>query len=113
MAVTNQTIVNHGFLKGMYSDSYFPDPVVDLGVAVLLRLCERVEAERPADLAALYALTAVATEEFNALEEDFAAAGSEIETVAREVIAEDFLFVATAYGFADADMEELVAWRDW
>jgi Family of unknown function (DUF5713) len=57
--------------------------------------------------------TETATEEFNALESEFEAAGSEIETVARELIAEDFWFVASAYGFAEADVEELIAARDW
>lgn len=55
----------------------------------------------------------VATEQFNALQAEFEAAGSEIETVAREVIAGDFQFIALAYGFADADVEELTAERDW
>lgn len=58
-------------------------------------------------------LTQAATEEFNLLEAEFEAAGSDIETVAREEIAEDFSFVASAYGFADADVEELIATRDW
>ncbi|MEU0568156.1 DUF5713 family protein [Nonomuraea sp. NPDC005983] len=110
---TNQQVVHHAFLKGMYDDGYFPDHVVDKGKAILLRLCERIEAERPSDLAALYTLTEAATEEFNALEAEFEAAGSEIETVAREVIAEDFWFVASAYGFAEADVEKLIAARDW
>lgn len=113
MPLTNQQVVNYQFLKGMYEDSYYPDHVVDLGKAILVRLCERIEAERPADLTGLYALTKVATEEFNALEDEFGEADSEIETVARELIAEDFAFVATAYGFADADVEELIAARDW
>lgn len=110
---TNQQVVNHAFLRGMYEDGYFPDRLVDKAKAILLRLCERIEAERPSDLAALYVLTEAATEEFNALEAEFVAAGSEIETVAREVIAGDFWFVASAYGFAEADVEELVAARDW
>jgi alkylhydroperoxidase family enzyme len=80
---------------------------------VPLRLCERIEVERPSDLAALYALTETATEEFNALEAEFEAAGSEIETVARELIAEDFWFVASTYGFAEAEVEALIAARDW
>lgn len=103
----------HRFLQGMYGDAYYPEHVVDMGKAILLRLCERIETERPADLAALYALTNAATEDFNALEAEFDAAGSEIETVAREVIAGDFRFIALAYGFADADGEELIAARDW
>jgi hypothetical protein len=113
MPITNQQVAGHVFLQQMYSDSYFPDHVVDKGGAILLRLCERIEAEQPSSLDALYALTQAATEEFNRLDAEFAAAGSEIETVAREVIAENFWFVASAYGFTDADVEKLIATRDW
>ncbi|MEU3555381.1 DUF5713 family protein [Streptomyces fragilis] len=112
MPIGNQQMATRVFLAGM-RDPYYPQPVVDKGRAILRRLCERVEAERPSDLAALYVLTHAATEEFNALEEEFEAAGSGIETVAREVIAEDFWFVASAYGFTDADVEELIAPREW
>ncbi|MGW6055103.1 DUF5713 family protein [Streptomyces sp. NPDC055189] len=113
MSITNQQVTGHAFLRELYGDSYYPDHVLDKGKAILVRLCERIEAERPGDLEALYALTAVATEEFNVLEAEFDEAGSEIETVAREGIAEDFAFVASAYGFTDADVEELVAEREW
>ncbi|MGA4837778.1 DUF5713 family protein [Streptomyces sp. G45] len=113
MSITNPQVAEHAFLRLLYASSYFPDHVVDKGRAVLLRLCERMEAERPKDLAGLYALSHAATEEFNLLEAEFAAAGSEIDTVAREEIAEDFWFIATAYGFADADAEELIAPREW
>ncbi|MET9619763.1 DUF5713 family protein [Streptomyces sp. NPDC006464] len=113
MSITNQQVAGHAFLRALYEDGYYPDHVVDRGRAILLRLCERIEAERPADLPALYALTDAATEEFNALEAEFEAAGSEIETVAREEIAEDFSFVASAYGFPHADTEELIAVREW
>jgi hypothetical protein len=109
----NQQIAGHAFLKGMYQDGYYPDHVVDKGREILLRLCERIEAERPSDLPALYVLTHAATEEFNELEAEFEEAGSEIETVALEVIADNFWFVASAYGFTDADVEELIATRDW
>jgi hypothetical protein len=60
----------------------------------------------------LYALTHAATEEFNALAEEFEENDSELETAAREAIAEDFEWIAKAYGF-DADIEELIAPRDW
>ncbi|MGW8951337.1 DUF5713 family protein [Streptomyces sp. NPDC055709] len=113
MAITNQHVADHAFLRGMYSDTYFPDHVVDKGKEIMIRLCERIEAERPTDVASLYTLTQAATEEFNLLEAEFEAVGSEIETVAREVIAEDFWFVASAYGFQDADVETLIATRDW
>ncbi|MFB4313895.1 DUF5713 family protein [Actinomadura sp. 21ATH] len=113
MSPTNQQVADHAFLRGLYEDGHFPDHLVDEGKAILLRLCERIEAERPTGLAALYALTQAATEEFNTLDEKFHAADSEIETVARELIADDFWFVASAYGFAEADGEELIATRDW
>lgn len=113
MAITNQQAAKYRFLREMYEDSYFPDPIVAKGEGILVRLCERIEAQHPADLAALYVLTHAATEEFNALEEDFDAAGSEIETAAREQIAEDFRFIASTYGFDDADAEELISPRDW
>ncbi|MFH9755271.1 DUF5713 family protein [Streptomyces griseus] len=113
MTITNEQLAGHTFLALLYEDDYFPDHVLDKGTEILRALCERIEAERPADLTALYALTAVATEAFNDLEAEFDAAGSEIETVAREEIGEAFWTIATAYGFADADAEELIAEREW
>lgn len=113
MAATNEQVTGHAFLKALYRDGYYPDHLVDRGKEILLRLCERVEAERPDGLDALYALTRAATEEFNALQDAFWEADSDLETVAREEIAGDFGFVALAYGFQDADVEELIAARDW
>lgn len=113
MPISNERVRTHPFLRGLYEDDYYPDDVLDRGRAILLALCERIEREPPAGLAALYALTQAATEEFNDLEAAFEAAGSEIETVAREEIAGDFDFVARAYGFPDADVEELIATREW
>ncbi|MEG8279117.1 DUF5713 family protein [Streptomyces sp. AHA2] len=113
MPIGNQQVSAHPFLRALYRSGYHPDHVVDRGRAVLLALCERIERERPAGLPELYALTHAATEEFNDLQAAFEEAGSEIETVAREEIAGDFDFVARAYGFPDADVEELIAPRDW
>ncbi|MFD7555228.1 DUF5713 family protein [Streptomyces sp. NPDC059835] len=113
MPITNQQAARHTFLRQMHDDPYFPDHLVDQGRDILLRLCERIEADRPSDPEALYALTQAATEEFNLLDRKFAAAGSGIETVAREWICDEFCFVASAYEFTDADAEELTAGRDW
>jgi tricorn protease-like protein len=111
--LSNEQIRQHEFLQCMSSDQYYPRHLVDKGKQILLRLCERIEQVNPADNAALYKLTHSATEEFNQLGEEFVEAESELETVARECIASDFVFVAKAYGFANADVEELVATRDW
>lgn len=113
MPIANQQVAGHTFLRQMYDDSYFPDHVVGQGKAILLRLCERIEDVQPSNLEALCVLTEAATEEFNLLDKEFVAAGSGIETVAREWICDEFRFVASAYGFTDADAEALTAGRDW
>jgi hypothetical protein len=112
MTISNQALSGYPFLKDMASDGYFPGFLVDKGKAILVGLCERIEREKPADLKALYALTHAATEAFNELAKEFEDNDSEIETAARESIAMDFAFIAKAYGF-DADVEELIAPRDW
>lgn len=109
----NEQIKSHAFLQCMYEDEYFPKHLVDKGKRILVRLCERIEKEKPADETALYVLTHAATNDFNDLAEEFVEADSEIETAARECIASDFDFIAKAYGFANADVEKLVGTRDW
>lgn len=94
-------------------DPYFPDDVVDLVTKVLVDLCEQIESMRPADLGALHQLTHAATDQINDLQAAFEDAGSEIETNAREAIANEFGFIAGAYGFVGADLEDLIATRDW
>ncbi|MFI6939567.1 DUF5713 family protein [Streptomyces sp. NPDC050418] len=113
MPITHPKLTTHAFLEPLYGDAYYPNHVLDKGAAILTRLCRRIEAEHPTDLTALYALTHAATEEFNDLEAEFDEAGSELETVAREQIGEEFWLVATTYGFADADVERLIAPRNW
>ena len=113
MPIANTTMADYAFLAELYEDDFFPDHVVDKGKAVLVRLCERLEADRPADLNALYVLTQAAAAEFNDLEAEFEAADSEIETVAREEICGDVYNIAVAYGFADADHEMLTHNRNF
>ncbi|WP_327331262.1 DUF5713 family protein [Streptomyces anulatus] len=113
MTITREQLAEYTFLALLYEDDYFPDHVLDKGTAVLRALCERIEAEKPEDLTALYALTVAPTLAFNDLEAEFEAAGSEIETVAREEIGEAFWIIATTYGFTDADPEKLIAEREW
>ncbi|OON70356.1 DUF5713 family protein [Hymenobacter sp. CRA2] len=110
--LANEAVRNYSFLKEMYEDSYFPNKLVDKGKAILVGLCFEIEQKQPKTLDELYELTHAATDKFNDLQDDFEEADSEIETAARECIAEDFEFVSKAYGF-EADREELVATRDW
>lgn len=113
MAISNDKLARHAFLQPMYDDGYFPRDLVDKGAKILLDMCEQIEAQPPKGLGDLYALTHAATERFNALAGEFEERGSEIETVAREAIGEEFRIIAEAYGFANADSEELIAPRDW
>ena len=100
-------------LKGMYQDGYFPNFLVDKVRDVLLDACREIEAQSPSSLAELYSITCEATERINDLQEEFYANESEIETAARDDIAVSFGVIATTYGFPEADLEELVATRDW
>ena len=113
MEINNSKVHEYQFLAEMYSSEYYPRVLVDKGKAILLTLCKRIENERPVNLTELYKLTHAATDQFNNLAEEFYENGSDIETVARDCIGMDFDFVATAYGFEDADIEELIATRDW
>ncbi|EKE77801.1 hypothetical protein B3C1_00035 [Gallaecimonas xiamenensis 3-C-1] len=97
----------------MYRDSYFPDFLVDKIRGVLIDLCEKIEAQLPETPEALFLLTHSATESINDLGEEFEENGSELETEAREVMAENFDFIVKAYGFPDVDIEDVIAPREW
>lgn len=113
MGISDEGLRAHVFVADMARSEYYPNGPVEQLQAVLVRLCERIEAERPADLEALYALTRAATEEINELQDAFWDAGSEIETVARDSIATDMELIAHTYGFATVDLEEMLDNRDW
>lgn len=112
MELKNEKVRSYSFLKEMYDDSYFPNHLVDKGKNILLNLCSKIETTKPKNLKELYSITHKSTEDFNDLQEEFYQNDSEIETAARECIAMDFEFIANAYGF-EADVEELIATRDW
>lgn len=110
---TNPALRDHAFLADLYADTYYPPHLLDACKAVFVDLCRAIETQRPQDLPALYALTHRATERLNDLQLAFEENGSEFETVAREAFGAEFEYIATAYGFADADVEELIAPREW
>jgi hypothetical protein len=108
----NEEIKSYTFLECMYEDDYFPAFLVDKCKQILVDLCEAIERDNPKDLDQLYALTHAATEKLNDLEDEFMDNDSELETGAAECFAENFQFIAEAYGF-EADVEELIATRNW
>ncbi|MFD1218499.1 DUF5713 family protein [Microbulbifer celer] len=113
MSITNESVKNYDFLTGMYQDDYFPDFLVDKVKAILVGLCEKIEAQAPVSSEELFKLTHAATESINELEEEFEENDSELETGAREVMAENFDFIVKAYGFDQVDIEDVIAPREW
>lgn len=111
--IKNKVLATNYFLKEMDNDNYYPTHLVKKGQDLLKALCVKIEATSPKNLSELYILTQETTDQFNELAEEFYEEESEIETVARECIAEDFGFIADEYGFENADIEELIATRDW
>jgi hypothetical protein len=109
----NATARVHPFLKALLADTYYPRPLIEQGVGILVDLCAQLEAQKPTTPDGVYALTHAATEAFNELQEALFEAGSEIETVAREEIAEDFGHILEWYGHGGLDVEEAIAPRDW
>ncbi len=110
--LNNDQIKTYDFLKGMYQDSYFPSFLVDKVKIILLNLCYQIEVQKPQSLEELYSLSHSATNKINDLEDEFFENNSEIETAAREIMAMDFEFIAISYGY-EADVEELIATRNW
>lgn len=113
MPISNEAIKSHEFLTDMYSDDYYPDFLVDKIKAILMELCEQIEASKPGNEEQLLVLTHAATEKTNELEDEFDENESELETVAREAMGADFEFIVKAYGFEDVDIEDVIAPREW
>lgn len=113
MPINNEKILSYALLQGMYRDDYYPDFLLDKIKQILLDLCEQIETQQPANDQALLVLTHAATERINVLEEEFGENESELETVAREVMAEDFAYIVRAYGFEEVDIEDVIAPREW
>jgi hypothetical protein len=112
-SIKNETLKKYAFLDEMINDKYYPNHLVEEGQQILIKLCLDIEKSEPKNLEDLYKLTHAATSQFNDLEEKFIENDSEIETVARECIGENFYDIAIAYGFKDVDREDIIATREW
>ena len=113
MNLNNESMKSYSFLQDMYRDDYFPNFLVDKIKALLVSLCEDIERTKPSTDESLLILTHATTEKINDLEEEFDENDSELETGARESMAEDFEFIVRTYGFKDIDLEDVIAPRDW
>lgn len=99
------------YLKDMYVDEYFPNFLVDKVKAELAKVVEFLE-QGNKDTDEIQSRLDVAINAINDLVEEFDENDSEIETVARESIAqtvEDIL----AFFDIEIDIEEAIRERDW
>ena len=104
---------NDDYVYDMRDDDYYPPHLVQKVVDELRKFAELLDAgER--DPQKIQACADEVTKNINTLEDEFDEADSEIETVARESIAETFYLILKEYGLEeDFDIEELIAERDW
>ncbi|MFJ7736335.1 DUF5713 family protein [Lysinibacillus sp. NPDC097287] len=99
------------YLVDMYRDAYYPDFLVDKVKEAIKAVEHFLETETYTTESVQYKLDAM-TEKINDLTEEFYAHDSEIETVARESIADTVFLVLEAYKI-DIDIEEAIRNRDW
>lgn len=102
---------DYELLGDMYDDEYFPDFLVDKVKAQLLSLDDFL-AGGVKDIDAVQAKLDEIVNAINDLEEEFEESGSEIETAARESIAEGVGYILKKHGI-DIDIEEAIRERDW
>lgn len=99
------------YLVDMYRDDYYPNFLVDK-VKKFLQVAEQTLASEPTNLSAIQQALDVAVMGINELAEEFYANQSEIETMAREDIAETVMTLLEHYNIT-LDIEEALRERDW
>lgn len=98
-------------LYEMYDDEYFPDFLVDKIKAELEKV-ETVLTAGETNTAVIQSHLDTMTRAINDLEDEFDANDSEIETVARDSIAEAVDYLLQKYRIA-IDLEEALREREW
>lgn len=99
------------YLVDMYRDDYYPNFLVDK-VKKFLQVAEQTLASEPTNLSAIQQALDVAVIGINESAEEFYANQSEIETMAREDIAETVMTLLEHYNIT-LDIEEALRERDW
>jgi hypothetical protein len=99
------------FLPDMYSDPYFPNEQVDMVKAALQKLVAFLE-KGPVSTAKIQKKLDQMTQTINGLQDEFTDNESEIETGAREDIADTLERILTYFN-VDIDIEEAIRERDW
>lgn len=99
------------YLPEMYADDYFPSKQVDKVKSAIQKVVNLLE-KGNASPAKIQDKLDQMTEKINELQEDFEDNDSEIETGARESIADTVQRILTHFN-VDIDIEEALRGRDW
>ena len=102
---------NYKLLDEMYQDEYYPDFLVDKVKEELQKVIRLLESGET-DIGAVQKTLDEAVCGINDLQEEFDEHDSEIETVARECIAENVAYILEWFG-VPIDTEEAIRERDW
>lgn len=102
---------NYALLEAMYDDEFFPDFLVDK-IKVLVQGVIGFLESGETDLEVIQEKLDEMTEEINSLQEEFEENDSELETVARDSIAETVEYVLNWFG-VDIDIEDALGVREW
>ncbi|GFZ92408.1 hypothetical protein GCM10008018_43450 [Paenibacillus marchantiophytorum] len=108
-AVVN--VVSFEYLKDMYNDGYFPNFLVDKVKAELVKVVRFLE-QGNQDIEEVQSKLDFAIQAINDLAEEFDENDSEIETVARESIAQTVEDMLAFFGI-EIDTEVAIRERDW
>ncbi|WP_269431305.1 DUF5713 family protein [Paenibacillus algorifonticola] len=99
------------YLKEMYIDGYFPNFLVDKVKAELVKVVEFLE-QGNQDIEEIQAKLDIAINAINDIAEEFDENDSEIETVARESIAQTVEDILAFFGI-EIETEAAIRERDW
>uniref|UniRef100_UPI003571213F DUF5713 family protein n=1 Tax=Paenibacillus marchantiophytorum TaxID=1619310 RepID=UPI003571213F len=99
------------YLKDMYNDGYFPNFLVDKVKAELVKVVRFLE-QGNQDIEEVQSKLDFAIQAINDLAEEFDENDSEIETVARESIAQTVEDMLAFFGI-EIDTEVAIRERDW
>lgn len=102
---------NYQMLAEMYQDDYYPDFLVDKISALLRKVIALLENDET-DLKVIQSALDEAVEGINDLQAEFDENDSEIETVARDTIAETVAYILEWFDI-NIDIEDALGARDW
>nr|WP_283214786.1 DUF5713 family protein [Paenibacillus sp. HWE-109] len=104
-------MVSFEYLKDMYNDTYYPNFLVDKIKAELVKVVEFLE-QGNQDIEEIQSKLDFAIHAINDMAEEFDENDSEIETVARESIAQTVEDILAFFGI-EIDTEVAIRERDW